>query len=81
MGCNWGSPWTREWWQSPLDDDWKYGAQVVLAHTYGRGSQVALTYGVAYIPHDAWLAADAEGNGITNAAGNQSSPFGSRQRN
>ena len=47
LGTNWwiqlGLPVAREWWRAPLDDDWKYGARVVLAHTYGRGSQVALT--------------------------------------
>jgi hypothetical protein len=51
----------REWWQAPLDDAWKYAAQVVLAHTYGHGSQVALTCSGAYIPNDTWLATDAAG--------------------
>ena len=68
LGTNWwiqlGLPVAREWWRAPLDDDWKYGARVVLAHTYGRGSQMALTYGAAYIAHDAWLATDATGTEI-----------------
>jgi hypothetical protein len=68
LGTNWwiqlGLPVEREWWQTPLDDDWRYGAQVVLAHTYGRGSQVALTYGGAYIAHGAWLATDEAGTEI-----------------
>jgi hypothetical protein len=68
LGTNWwiqaGFPVEREWWQAPLDDAWKYGAQVVLTHTYGQGSQVALTCGGAYVAHDTWLAADAEGTEI-----------------
>jgi hypothetical protein len=55
-------PLARDWQKSPLDDYWKFGAQVTLARTYGQGSQVALTYGGSYIPHDAWLATDAQGN-------------------
>jgi hypothetical protein len=68
LGTNWwlqlGFPVEREWWQTPLDDNWKFGAQVVLARGYGHGSQVALTLGGAYTAHDGWLATDAEGTDI-----------------
>jgi hypothetical protein len=37
----------------------------VRRDTYGRGSQVVLTYGGAYIAHDAWLATDATGTEIS----------------
>ena len=65
FGTNWwiqvGLPVEREWWQAPLDDAWKYAAQIVLGCTYGHGSQVALTCSGAYIPNDTWLATDATG--------------------
>jgi hypothetical protein len=65
LGTNWwirlGFPVEHEWWQAPLDDLWKYGTRITLAHSYGHGSQVALTCGAAYIAHETWLATDAEG--------------------
>jgi len=68
FGTNWwlqlGFPVDREWWQKPLDDVWKYGAQLTLGHTYSHGSQVALTCGGAYIAHETWLATDADGTPI-----------------
>ena len=58
LGSNWWaqleSPLARDWFYSPLDDDWKFGAQASLARTYGHGSQLALTYGGSYIAHNAW---------------------------
>ena len=68
LGTNWwvqlGFPVERQWWHTPLDDNWKYGAQITLARVYGYGSQVALSVGGAYIPHDTWLATDGEGTEI-----------------
>jgi hypothetical protein len=55
------APLGHEWWQSPLDSSWKYGGQGILGFSYGRHSQVYLTAGGFYIPHDQWLARDASG--------------------
>jgi hypothetical protein len=54
-------PVSREWWQSPLDDEWKFGAQAIAGRSYGFNSQAALTYGGLYISHDDWLAREADG--------------------
>ena len=66
FGSNWWAeleaPISREWWQSPLDDYWKYGAQVILGRSYGRQSEITLTGGAFYIPHDEWAALDSAGN-------------------
>ena len=63
LGTNWWAqldlPETRDWMCSPLDDDWKLGAQATLGRAYGRGSQVAITYGGFYIPHNEWQPLDA----------------------
>ena len=68
LGTNWwiqfGLPVSRDWWQSPLDDYWKYGAEVVLGCAYARHSQVVLTMGAFYISHDSWLARDNTGGEI-----------------
>ena len=68
LGTNWWgqleAPISREWWQSPLDDYWKYGAQVILGRDYGRQSEITLTGGGFYIAHDYWEALDSSGNPI-----------------
>lgn len=56
------APVTREWWQSPLDPDWKYGLQGLLGCSYGYHSECTFTCGGFYIPHSVWLARDAAGN-------------------
>lgn len=58
------APLAREWWQTPLDSSWRFGGQAILGFSYGRHSQVTLTGGDIYIPHDQWLARDALGNEI-----------------
>jgi hypothetical protein len=58
------APLAREWWQSPLDSLWKLGGQAVLGFTYGPHSQLVLSGGGFYIPHDEWLARDASGTEI-----------------
>ena len=72
LGTNWWAqleaPISRDWWQSPLDDYWKYGAQVIVGRSYGHQSEITLTGGAFYIPHDEWAALDSSGNelpGIT----------------
>jgi hypothetical protein len=68
LGTNWWLqlelPISREWLQSPLDDDWNYGAQVSLGRDYGHRSELALTVGGAYVAHDEWLARDSLGTEI-----------------
>lgn len=59
------APLSREWWQEPLDPTWKVGGQAALGLVYGPHSQVSLTGGGFYIPHDQWLARDALGNEIS----------------
>jgi hypothetical protein len=58
LGTNWWAqlafPVAWDWFQSPLDDDGRFGAQATLARTYGHGSQVALSYGGSYIAHNVW---------------------------
>ncbi len=65
LSTNWWvqieAPLAHDWWQSPLDSTWKYGGQAVLGLSYRPHSQVALTAGGFYIPHDQWLARDALG--------------------
>jgi len=56
------APVTREWWQSPLDPDWKSGLQLILGCSYGFHSELSLTCGGFYIAHADWLARDAAGN-------------------
>jgi len=66
FGTNWWvqleAPISREWWQFPLDDYWKLGGQLILGFDYGHRSQVSLSFGGFYIPHDEWVALDASGN-------------------
>ena len=57
-------PLAREWWQSPLDDNWKLGGQAVLGLAYGQGSRLALSYGGSHIAYDNWLARNADGSEI-----------------
>lgn len=70
LGTNWWAqleaPISHEWWQAPLDDYWKFGGQVLLGANYGHRSQVSVGYGGCYLPHDEWLAADAQGVPNTN---------------
>ncbi|HWW02352.1 MAG TPA: hypothetical protein VNZ64_21820 [Candidatus Acidoferrum sp.] len=56
------APITREWWQEPLDSDWKYGLQMILGSHYAQHSEFAITFGEFYIPQDHWLARDRDGN-------------------
>lgn len=66
LSTNWSiqleAPMARDWWQSPLDASWKLGGEAVLGFSYGPHSQVSLSGGGFYIPHDEWLARDAAGN-------------------
>jgi hypothetical protein len=55
------APVSHEWWQFPLDDYWKFGGQAVVGFAPGPRSQLSLSYGGFYLPHDEWLAADAQG--------------------
>jgi hypothetical protein len=55
------APISHEWWQTPLDDYWKLGGQVLLGFAPGPRSRLSLSYGGFYLPHDDWLAADAQG--------------------
>lgn len=55
------APLAHEWWQSPLDSSWKYGGQALVGFSYGPHSQVTLTGGGFYVPHDRWLARDSQG--------------------
>lgn len=68
LSTNWWvqveAPLGREWWQAPLDSNWKFGGQAVLGFSYGAHSGVTLTGGGFDIPHDQWLARDALGNEI-----------------
>ena len=65
LSTNWWvqleAPLAREWWRSPLDSTWKFGGQAILGLSYGPHSQITLTGGALYIPHDEWLARDALG--------------------
>lgn len=56
------APLARDWWQAPLDATWKLGGEVNVGYSYGAHSQVSLSGGGFYIPHDEWLARDAAGN-------------------
>jgi len=58
------APLARDWWQTPLDSNWKLGGQGIAGFSYAQHSQVALTGGGFYIPHDEWLAREASGNEI-----------------
>lgn len=58
------TPLARDWWQEPLDPAWRIGAQAVLGLSYAAHSQLSLTAGDSYIPHDQWLARDGLGNEI-----------------
>jgi hypothetical protein len=58
------APLARDWWQEPLDPSWKAGGQAVLGFGNSSHSQLSLTGGSSYIPHDQWLARDALGNEI-----------------
>lgn len=68
LSTNWWvqleAPLARDWWQEPLDPSWKAGGQAVLGYGYSPRSQISLTGGSSYIPHDQWLARDAAGNEI-----------------
>jgi hypothetical protein len=55
-------PLAREWWQAPLDSLWKLGGQAIVGFNYSAHSHIALAGGDYYIPHEEWLARDAEGN-------------------
>ena len=56
------APLAREWWQAPLDATWKWGGQTDVGLTYRPHSQIVLSGGIFYVPHDDWLARDALGN-------------------
>lgn len=56
------APLARDWWQDPLDPTWKAGGQAILGLSYAPHSQLSLSGGSFYIPHDQWLARDALGN-------------------
>jgi hypothetical protein len=68
LSTNWWvqleTPIAHEWWQAPLDACWKVGGQGILGFDLGSRSQLALTAGAFYIPHEQWLARDALGNEI-----------------
>jgi len=65
LSTNWWiqleAPLERDWWQAPLDAYWKVGGQGIIGFSYGPHSQVSLSGGGFYIPHDEWLARDASG--------------------
>jgi hypothetical protein len=65
LGTNWWvqleAPISRDWWLTPLDDYWQYGAQVILGRNFGRQSEISLTGGAFYLPHDDWHALDSTG--------------------
>jgi hypothetical protein len=51
----------NEWWQAPLDQQTKIGAQAAIGYSYGTDSQITLAYGGQHVAHNQWLARDSYG--------------------
>ena len=65
LGSNWWAqvrtPVAREWWQAPLDDDWRAAVEIEAGRRFRSGSRITLELGTQYTWHQQWLARSAEG--------------------
>jgi len=59
---------TRQWLEAPLDDYWQFGPRLAAGRTWGRGSEVALSYQPSHLAYDRREQADAAGGTITNTS-------------
>jgi hypothetical protein len=58
---------TRQIYNAPLDNYYGVGGRLTIGHSYGRDSQVALSYEPLWRPYDDELARTASGQVITNS--------------
>jgi hypothetical protein len=59
-------PAVRQWYEETIDDYWQVGPRLVAGRTYGRKSELALSYEFTRREYDQDLARDAAGVEITN---------------
>lgn len=52
-------PLTRWLFKTPLDDYWEFGPVATAGYDFSKRSDLSLSYGVSYQPHDSWLAVSA----------------------
>jgi hypothetical protein len=57
----------RQWYQSQLDNYWEGGGGLTLGHTYGRRSELTLTYQSQHLFFDTRTPTDATGAALLNA--------------
>ena len=46
---------------APMDDYWEFGPVATAGYNFGRQSDVTLSYGATFQPHDTWVALDQFG--------------------
>jgi hypothetical protein len=63
-------PVTRWLLQAPLDNYWTFGPVLTAGYDFNKCSDVSLSYGASYQPHDEWVALDAHGAPPVDALGN-----------
>lgn len=51
----------RQFYHAPLDDYWEYGPRVVLGKSYGRQSELSVSYGIQERPYDTEVLREADG--------------------
>jgi hypothetical protein len=54
-----GVPFTRWYFDAPLDDYWEFGPAITAGYALGKRGDITLSYGATYQIHDEWVALDA----------------------
>src|SRR5205823_4699172 len=58
-------PATRWLFETPLDDYWEIGPVASAGYDFGKRSDILLSYGASYQPHDEWVALNAFGQPLS----------------
>jgi len=56
----------QEWWEAPLDNDWKLGVRLLAGLNYDSGSRLTMEIDWQRIVHSQWQARDADGTDLPN---------------